>query len=251
MKLFVAFFVALFGSGSIAQAPRATMQSYTVVAKFPHDPKSYTQGLLWNGKTLNESSGQYGSSFVRETTLEGKVLQQTDINDKKVFAEGLALLNGKLYQLTWQEHIAFVYDAKTLKLEGKRTYATDGWGLTTDGKNLIMSDGTSTIYYLEPSTFKVLRKITVRNGSSEVSNVNELELINGEIWANIWNTDLIARINPQNGQVNAFVNMVGLRPDKNLENSDAVLNGIAYDAKNNRIFVTGKYWDTLYQIKVK
>jgi glutaminyl-peptide cyclotransferase len=248
-RIWVMAFVTLFSS-SQAQAPRATLQSYSIIKTYNHDPKSFTQGLVWNGKGFFESSGGYGTSSLRETTLEGQVLRTVPV-DPRVFAEGLAWLGGKLYQLTWTDKKAFVYNASTFKLEGTRSYQTEGWGLTTDGKELILSDGTNKIYFLEPNTFKVTRTITVNNSGSEIRNLNELEWVEGEIWANIWQTDLIARIDPKSGMVKSFINLAGLRPNNTFNNSDAVLNGIAYDAKNKRIFVTGKLWDKLFEIKVK
>ena len=250
MKRFWVLLFAVLVSSSQAQAPRANLQSYSIVKTYNHDPKSYTQGLVWNGKGFFESSGGYSTSTLRETTLEGQVLKSIPV-DSKVFAEGLAWLGNKLYQLTWTDKKAFVYNATTFKLEGTRNYQTEGWGLTTDGKSLILSDGTNQIYFLEPNTFKVIRSIRVSNAGSEIRNLNELEWIEGEIWANIWQTDLIARIDPKTGVVKAFINLAGLRPDATFSNSDAVLNGIAYDAKSKRIFVTGKLWDKLFEIKVK
>jgi glutaminyl-peptide cyclotransferase len=250
MIRFFALAALLFVSSSLAQAPRATMQSYTVVKTYSHDPKAYTQGLVWNGKGFFESTGQYGQSTLRETTLEGRVLRSVPVDDK-IFAEGLAWLGGKLYQLTWTNNKALVYDAKTFKLEGTRAYKTEGWGLTTDGKNLYMSDGSSQIFVLEPSTFAVVRTIQVNNAGSEIRQLNELEWVNGEIWANIWQTDLIARIDPKNGRVVSYINLVGLRPANTQSNGDAVLNGIAWDSKTGRIWVTGKLWDKLYEITVK
>jgi glutamine cyclotransferase len=250
MKRFWVLFFAVLVSSSQAQAPRANLQSYSIVKTHNHDPKSYTQGLVWNGKGFFESSGGYSTSTLRETTLEGQVLKNVAV-DPKVFAEGLAWLGNKLYQLTWTDKKAFVYNATTFKVEGTRSYQTEGWGLTTDGKSLILSDGTNQIYFLEPNTFKVIRSLKVSNSGSEIRNLNELEWIEGEIWANIWQTDLIARIDPKSGVVKAFINLAGLRPVTAFNNSDAVLNGIAYDAKSKRIFVTGKLWDKLFEIKVK
>jgi glutaminyl-peptide cyclotransferase len=250
VKRLFALALLLAVSSSLAQAPRAVLQSYSIVKTYAHDPKAYTQGLVWNGTGFFESTGQRGQSTLRETTLDGRVLRQVRVPDR-YFAEGLAWLGGKLYQLSWQENTAFVYDAKTFKLEKTLSYKTEGWGLTTDGKNLILSDGSSQLYVLEPSTFKVLRTITVSNAGSEIRQLNELEWVNGEIWANIWQTDLIARIDPKSGQVKAFINLVGLRPANTQENFDAVLNGIAWDNKTGRVWVTGKLWDKLYEIKVK
>jgi glutaminyl-peptide cyclotransferase len=250
MKRFFVVAALLIVSSSLAQAPRAILQSYSIVKTYAHDPKAYTQGLVWNGTGFFESTGQYGQSTLRETTLEGRVLRSVPVDDK-MFAEGLAWLGGKLYQLTWQNNKALVYDAKTFKLEETRAYKTEGWGLTTDGKSLILSDGSSQIFYLEPNTFQVVRTITVNNAGSEIRQLNELEYINGEIWANIWQTDLIARIDPKNGRVLAYINLVGLRPVNTQNNGDSVLNGIAWDSKTGRIWVTGKLWDKLYEIKVK
>jgi glutaminyl-peptide cyclotransferase len=250
MKRFLILAILLFVPPSLAQAPRATMQGYQVVKTYAHDPKAYTQGLVWNGKGFFESTGQYGQSSLRETTLEGQVLRRVAVDDQ-MFAEGLAWLGGKLYQLTWTNNKALVYDAKTFKLEGTRAYKTEGWGLTTDGKQFILSDGSSQLYFLEPSTFKVLRTITVNNAGSQIRQLNELEYIKGEIWANIWQTDLVARIDPKNGRVIAYINLVGLRPENTQNNSDSVLNGIAYDSKTGKIWVTGKLWDKLYEIRVQ
>jgi glutaminyl-peptide cyclotransferase len=250
MKRLLAAALLLTFSGSFAQTPRAVMQSYSIVKTHNHDPTAYTQGLVWNGTGFFESTGQYGQSTLRETTLEGRVLRSVPVDDK-MFAEGLAWLGGKLYQLTWTNNKALVYDAKTFKLEGTRAYKTEGWGLTTDGKNLILSDGSSQIFFLEPSTFAVVRTITVSNAGSEIRQLNELEWVGGEIWANIWQTDLIARIDPKNGRVLAYINLVGLRPQNTQQNFDSVLNGIAHDSKTGRIWVTGKLWDKLYEIKVK
>ncbi len=250
MKRILAAALFLVISSSYAQAPRALLQSYEVVKTYAHDPKAYTQGLVWNGTGFFESTGQYGQSTLRETTLEGRVLRRVPVDDK-IFAEGLAWLGGKLYQLTWTNNKALVYDAKTFKLEGTRSYKTEGWGLATDGKELILSDGSNQLFFLEPSTFKVLRTVSVNNAGSEIRNLNELEWVNGEVWANIWQTDMIARIDPKTGRVIALINLVGLRPENTLSNGDSVLNGIAYDAKTKRIWVTGKNWDKLYEIKVK
>ncbi len=240
---------AIFASSS-AQQPRAALQSYTVVKSYPHDPKAYTQGLVWNGTGFFESTGRYGQSTLRETTLQGKVIRSVSV-DKQYFAEGLSWLGGKLYQLTWTSKKAFVYDAKTFQLEATQAYKTEGWGLATDGRSLILSDGSSTLYWLDPLTFAVRKTVKVTNAGNEIGSLNELEWIDAEIWANVWGSDLIARIDPSTGRVKAFVNLVGLRPKNAQGVTDAVLNGIAYDSKNKRLFVTGKNWDKLYEIKVR
>jgi glutaminyl-peptide cyclotransferase len=233
-------------------AQSAPFSGYKVIKTYPHDTKCYTEGLQWNGKAFYESCGQYNESRLLEYTLEGKLLRQKAL-DGKVFAEGLTALGGRLYQLTWQAGYGFVHDAASFKDISTFKYPAvlrEGWGMTTDGKSLIVSDGTSTIRWLDPKSFAVERSITVKNGGGEVSSLNELELIGGEIWANVWMTDLVARIDPKSGQISSWVNFAGLRPDKALSDTDAVLNGIAYDATSKKIFVTGKRWDKLFEIQV-
>jgi glutaminyl-peptide cyclotransferase len=230
----------------------APFQSYKVLKTYSHDARCFTQGLQWNGSGFLESCGQTGESNVREVALNGKVLRQKAI-PKEIFAEGLVKLGTKLYQLTWQQGYGLIHDAATFKDAGRFTYPTpikEGWGLTTDGKNLIFSDGSSRLYWLDPKSFAVQRSVTVKNGDNEVTELNELEFIGGEVWANVWMTDLIARVDIKTGRVNAWVNLAGLRPDSALKDPDAVLNGIAYDASSKRLFVTGKRWDKLYEIGV-
>ena len=249
----VAAAAALSGLGTArGVAQGAPFQSYKVLKTYPHDAGCFTQGLQWNGSGFLESCGQTGESNVREVSLSGKVLRQKAIS-KEIFAEGLVKLGTKLYQLSWQQGYGLIHDAATFKDAGKFTYPApikEGWGLTTDGKNLIFSDGSSKLYWLDPKTFAVQRSVTVKNGDSEVSNLNELEFIGGEVWANVWMTDLIARVDAKTGRVSAWVNLAGLRPDNALKDPDAVLNGIAYDAVGKRLFVTGKRWDKLYEIQV-
>jgi glutamine cyclotransferase len=167
---------------------------------------------------------------------------------RKYFAEGTCLLNNKIYQLTWQEYRCFIYDVNTFKQIGSLPYDTEGWGLTTNGTQLIMSDGTSTIYFRDPNSFAEIRRITVRNGKQEIGYLNELEYINGEIWANIYTEEIIVRINPDNGNVTGIIDLRNLLPASLRTPQTDVLNGIAYDAQNNRIFVTGKNWPRLYEI---
>ncbi len=169
---------------------------------------------------------------------------------RKYFAEGACLLNGKIYQLTWQEQVCFVYDAATFKQSGSFNYATEGWGVTTDGTQLIMSDGTSTIYFRDPNNFAEIRRIKVRNGNKEIPYLNELEYINGEIWANVYTSDVIVRINPATGKVTGIINLENLLPRSLRKPQTDVLNGIAYDTEGKRIFVTGKNWPKLYEITI-
>lgn len=228
--------------------------TYEVVKEYPHDTKAYTQGLVWiPGGEFYESTGQYGESELRRVTLAtGKPMKRITIHEK-YFAEGLALFDGKLYQLTWQNNVGFIYDAATFKKTGEFQYGGEGWGLTTDGKSLILSDGTHQIRFLDPKTFKVERTIDVFNEndpSMKLVNLNELEYIKGEIWANVWQTDLIVRIDPKDGKILGKVDLTGLNPSP-IGDLDNVLNGIAYDEKDDRIFVTGKRWPKLFEIKLK
>jgi glutaminyl-peptide cyclotransferase len=246
--------VAMAGLGAargIAQG--APFQSYKVLRAYPHDAGCFTQGLQWNGSGFLESCGQTGESNLREVAFPSSKVLRQKANPKDIFAEGLVKLGTKLYQLTWQQGYGLIHDAATFKDAGKFTYPApikEGWGLTTDGKSLIFSDGSSKLYWLNPKTFAVERSITVKNGDNEVPELNELEFIGGEVWANVWMTDLIARVDIKTGRVNAWVNLAGLRPDSALKNPDNVLNGIAYDAVGKRVFVTGKRWDKLYEIGV-
>jgi glutaminyl-peptide cyclotransferase len=240
------------GALAMSQAQPAPFLGYKILKTHAHDAGCFTQGLQWTGKGFLESCGQTGESNLRETTLEGKISRQKAL-PKTVFAEGVVALGGRVYQLTWQDKYAFVHDAKSFKDVGKLNYPkpiTEGWGLTTDGRSLIFSDGSSKLYWLNPKSFAVERSVTVKNGDNEVSSLNELEFIGGEVWANVWMTDLIARVDAKTGRVISWVNLAGLRPEKARSDPDAVLNGIAYDASSKRIFVTGKRWDRLFEITV-
>ena len=226
--------------------------SYDVVNTFPHDGKAYTQGLVFLDGNLLESTGLNGQSTLREVELPtGRVLRQVTVADQ-YFAEGLTVLGGKAYQLTWQAHQGFVYDEATFHLESKFAYAGEGWGLATDGHWLILSDGTPQIRFLDPVAFKVERTIPVTVQGRLVSQLNELEYIHGEIFANVWQTDYVVRINPDTGAVTGVIDFAGLLPaaDRN-PSPDAVLNGIAYDAASDRLFVTGKFWPKLFEVRLK
>ena len=229
----------------------ARKYGYQIVNMWPHDSNAFTQGLvLMDGKLL-ESTGEEGRSSLRRVELEsGKVLKKVDVPEP-YFAEGLALLNGKLYQLTWQHNIGFIYDAQTFERTGQFNYDGEGWGLATDGQSLILSDGSSRIRFLNPADFKVTKTITVRDGTHEIDQLNELEYVNGEIYANVWHDNRIAAIDPQNGHVNSWIDLNGLMPQEELQDQEAVLNGIAYDQANNKLFVTGKLWPRLFEIRVK
>jgi glutamine cyclotransferase len=221
---------------------------YRIVNTFPHDRNAFTQGLEFHNGYLYESTGLNGQSSLRKVELRtGRVLQIHRLA-QEYFAEGITIFGNRIYQLTWQNGVCFVYSLNNFRQETQFRYYGEGWGLTNDGKHLIMSDGSETITFRDPETFTEVRKITVRAQGKPVKNLNELEYIDGEIWANIWYSDMIARIDPQTGIVKAWVDMEGLpMPDRGIED---VLNGIAYDRQNKRIFVTGKRWSKLFEIEL-
>ncbi|WP_158797312.1 glutaminyl-peptide cyclotransferase [Pedobacter sp. L105] len=224
--------------------------SYKVIKVFPHDTSSYTQGLEFhNGKFL-ESTGEYGTSTLRWVALEsGKALQRIDI-DKKYFAEGSSLVGDKIMMLTWKEDLGFIYDAKTLKQLGTFPYqgSREGWGLTHDGQLLYKSDGTNRIWFLNASTGKEEGSVDVYDNNGQVDQLNELEYIDGKIFANIYQTDKIAVIDPKTGGVERYLNFAGILPAKDKFDNTDVLNGIAWDAAGKRLFITGKKWDKLFQV---
>ena len=228
--------------------------TYEIVNTYPHDTSAYTQGLVWHDGALYESAGQYGRSNLRKVELEtGRVLRRTDV-PADYFAEGLALLNGKLYQLTWKENKGFIYDLNTFNKTGEFTYGGEGWGLAEDGKSLILSDGSNQIRFLDPQTFRVERAINVfenNDTSRPLRDINELEYVRGEIYANVWQTDQIIRIDPKNGRLLGVIDMTGILPGKRVDEADDVLNGIAFDAQHQRLFVTGKRWPKLFEIRLK
>jgi glutaminyl-peptide cyclotransferase len=238
------------GAAAAAASLASADDSYKIIHTYPHDPRAYTQGLVYVDGHLYESTGLNGRSSLRMDDLTtGRVLQSAPV-PSQYFAEGLAPWGSTLVQLTWQSHIAFVYDRFSFRLLKTLHYDCEGWGLTEDGKNLIESDGTSEIRFFDPQTFREVRHITVKDHGVQVSELNELEYIHGLIYANVWHTDRIARIAPATGQVLGWINLAGLLPDDERTDPEAVLNGIAYDAAHDRLFVTGKLWPKLFEIKV-
>ncbi|MCY3668490.1 MAG: glutaminyl-peptide cyclotransferase [Gemmatimonadetes bacterium] len=225
--------------------------SYRVVHSFPHDPDAYTQGLLYNNGFLYESTGQYGQSSLRKVELETGTVVQLHQLDDRFFAEGLALFGNRLLQLTWRANKGFAYRLDSFEQLAEFAYPTEGWGLTYDGELLVMSDGSATLYFRDPFTFAEVSRVAVAAQGRPVSQLNELEWIAGEVFANIWQTDTIARIDPTTGQVAGWIDLTGLLSDADRRGSNAeVLNGIAYDSKGERLFVTGKRWPKLYQIEL-
>ena len=231
-----------------ASAQNVKTYGFKVEEALPHDVASYTQGLFFYDGQLYESAGQYGESSFRKVDLAtGRVLKRLNF-EGRYFAEGSCVLNDKLYVLTWQEKECFVYDMKTWNKLGTLRYLGEGWGLTTDGKRLIMSDGTSTITFRNPDNFAVERSVTVTLRGQNVLYLNELEYIKGEIWANVYGTDQIVRIDPATGVVRAVVNLRGILPAQLRKPRTDVLNGIAFDPRTGSVYVTGKYWPKLYRI---
>jgi len=236
-------------NGQAGRAARASVWRHEVVRTYPHDPDAFTQGLVFRDGALYESTGLNGKSSLRRVALEtGRVLQRTAV-DRRYFAEGLAAWGPNLVQLTWDTNIAFVYDRASFKLLRTFTYGGEGWGLADDGRQLILSDGTPALRFLDPATFAETRRVTVRDGATPVEDLNELEVVDGLIYANVWLTDRIAVIAPADGRVVAWLDLKGLAPKG--ASADAVLNGIAYDAAGGRLFVTGKLWPRLFEIRVR
>ncbi len=220
-----------------------------VIKEYPHDPAAYTQGLFYMDGRMVETTGQFGQSSLRLTEFEsGKVLRRLEFAGK-YFGEGSAMLDGKIYVLTWTNRVAFVYDAETLSYEKSYSYPRDGWGMTTDGERLITSDGSSRLYFLD-SGFKFQKSVEVKMNGRPLRNLNELEWIDGKIWANVYLTDMIVVIDPDSGKVEAQIDCSGLLP-KSLRTRDTdVLNGIAHDPATGRIWLTGKNWPRLYEVRI-
>ncbi|MDQ4045306.1 MAG: glutaminyl-peptide cyclotransferase, partial [Chloroflexota bacterium] len=218
---------------------------------YPHDTDAFTQGLVRIDDTLYEGTGQEGESELRRVDLEtGEVLQARPL-DEELFGEGIVVLGDRIYQLTWQAGICFVYDRETFDLLETFTYSGEGWGLTTDGERLIMSDGSSRLEFRDPETFSVIGHVDVQDGGLPVSYLNELEYIDGEVWANVFTTNRIVRVGPATGNVTGWLDLTGLLPSDHPQAEDAdVLNGIAYDAETGQLFVTGKDWPLLFEIEL-
>lgn len=242
---------------TMAATKGPAVMSYQLVKEYPHSGTAFTEGLQYVDGVLYESTGEYGSSELRKVELStGKILASQKM-DEKYFGEGLAVLNGKIYQLTYREHTGFIYDAKTLKQEGTFSFNTDeGWGMTTDGKHLIYDDGKNLLHYLEPGTFKEVKTLHVNDENGAVDEINELECIGAYIYANQWKTGNILKIDTTTGQVmaradlSALVNQARNKVGTGNSPQADVMNGIAYDAASNKIYVTGKYWQALYEVKL-
>jgi glutaminyl-peptide cyclotransferase len=228
-----------------------TLFSVEVLEAYPHDTDSFTQGLVWNGETFYESAGLYGESDVREVERDsGEVLRQTPLADE-FFAEGLAQVEDRLIQITWQENTAFVYDIETFEVVETFSYETEGWGLCYDGEVLYMSDGTPNLYTRDPQTFELLETVPVTFDGEPVGNLNELECVDGKVWGNIWQTDFIVRLDPATGNIDGVVNAADLlTPEQTADlGAGGVLNGIAYDPEDETFYITGKLWPALFKVR--
>lgn len=223
---------------------------YKIINAYPHDRRAFTQGLAFEDGVLYEGTGRYGQSSLRKVELKtGRILKRYQL-PAHFFGEGLTVYGQSIIQSTWKSNVAFVYDKTSFRLLQMFKYPRDSWGLTHDGSHLIMSDGTSTLHFLDPRTFQEIDRIAVRDTHGVVSQLNELEFVKGEIYANVWKTDRIAIITPQTGQVVGWIDLQGLLTPQDRSQPVDVLNGIAYDAKNDRLFVTGKLWPKLFEIEL-
>ena len=243
----IVILLALIGSMLPVQA-EVPLYTATVINTYPHDPNAFTQGLVFVDGELFEGTGRNGQSSLRKVALEsGEILQRSNLN-ARYFGEGITILNGKVYQLTWQTQLGFVYDLASFKVEKTFFLPGEGWGITHDGTQLIVSDGTAFLRMLDPATLQEVSRVEVKLDGLPLDRLNELEYINGEVWANVWYTDAIMRIDPVTGTVTGRVDLSSINQQRA---TDDVLNGIAWDEKSDRLFVTGKLWSQLYEIKVE
>lgn len=249
---FLALFVcAVFASSATAEdVHEPTFYDYRIVNAFPHDASAFTQGLFIDNGVLYETTGQYGASGLRKTQLEtGQTLKSVSLSDR-LFGEGAVVWDGHVVMLTWRSGKGFVFDQQTFERKRNFTYDGEGWGLTHDGAQLIMSDGTDELRFLDPETLEDSGRLSVTFRGKPLPNLNELEWIKGEIFANVWQSDAVVRINPATGAVVGVIDLRGLLSDDEREAGADVLNGVAYDAETDRLFVTGKYWPTLFEIEL-
>ena len=232
----------------VAWKPRS--YTYRVINTYPHDHGAFTQGLVYERGLLYEGTGLYGRSSLREVVLETGQVTRIKMLESRYFGEGITIFGNRIFQLTWVARTGFVHNRETFERVRSFTYTSEGWGITHDGRRLIVSDGTPTLYFRDPETFKEMGRVEVRDEMGPVTRLNELEYVEGEIYANVWESDLIARIDPESGRVLAWIDLAGLMPGRERLGADAALNGIAYDGDGKRLFVTGKRWPKLFEIEV-
>ena len=242
--------IAVLMLAAASLAPATPEYGYRVVKTYPHDRTAFTQGLEYRDGFLYEGTGQVGRSSLRKVELAtGRVVQKFDV-PQPFFGEGITVVNQQILQLTWQTQTGFVYDKASFRVLKSFSYPGQGWGLTNDGKQIYMSDGSSEIRLWDPVSLKEMKRITVKDGTQAVTDVNELEVVKGEIFANVWHMDRIARISPADGRVLGWIDLTGLLAKAERPDPEAVLNGIAYDSAADRLFVTGKLWPKVFEIKV-
>jgi glutamine cyclotransferase len=250
LGLVTALIISTSSSGCVSTSQPDTIYTYSIVNAYPHNPNAFTEGLVFNNGYLYESTGRYGNSSLRKVDLTtGDVLQVRSL-PAEYFGEGITAYDDNIIQLTWQSHTGFVYNEDSFNLLRQFNYPTEGWGITYDGERLIMSDGTSILHFLNPVTFQPTGQIEVRDNGKPVNNLNELEYINGKVYANVWKKDRIAIIEPEDGRVTGWIDLSGLLQTRGYSGRVDVLNGIAYDAQTDRIFVTGKLWPFLFEVKL-
>lgn len=233
----------------LSNRPMPLNYTYDVVSVYPHDPNAFTQGLVIEQGVLYESTGLYGYSTLRRVDLETGNVTQLYSLPSSIFGEGITVFGDKIIQLTWQNQIGFVYDKHSFELLREFSYPTEGWGITHDGSRLIMSDGTANLYFLDPETFQRVGQVEVRDDKGFVTKLNELEFVKGDVYANIWGEEKISIIDPQSGRVKGWIDLAGIYNQENRD-PNSVLNGIAYDAEDDKLFVTGKMWPQLFEIKI-
>ncbi|MDD4446485.1 MAG: glutaminyl-peptide cyclotransferase [Methanothrix sp.] len=249
--LWAAMVFAAQGSSDLVQEETIPLFGYEIINVYPHSSMAFTQGLVYDDGLLYEGTGLYGrSKLCRVELATGRILDQKNL-DSSLFGEGIALWKDRIIQLTWQSGLGLVYGKENMTEIGNFSYQTEGWGITTDNKSLIMSDGTDVLHILDPESFKELGRILVTANGKPLQGLNELEYIKGQIYANVWPTNWIAIISPESGEVKGKINLQGILQESDLQGSRVdVLNGIAYDASGDRLFVTGKLWPKLFEIKV-
>lgn len=250
LSLLAVCVVGFTAAAQFRREPKEAVAGFRVIAEYPHDATAFTQGLVFTDGRLYEGTGKKGESSLRRIELASGRIEQLIPLDSAYFGEGITILDGKLYQLTWQNRLGIVYDQQTFNPISTFRYTGEGWGLTHDGKQLILSDGTSTLRFIDPKTFDVVKRLKVRAANGLIDKLNELEYRKGEILANIWYSDRIARISPKTGEVLGWIDLSALYPERQRSTREDVLNGIAYDEAKDRLLVTGKNWPKVYEIEV-